>query len=279
MDFSKLFPSLTDWINYVAAPPEGSPWEQIRTPLNNVYAPFGALHLVGLALLGGCVLLINLRLLGAGISDERPSFVEKNLRPWLITGACIVIGTGLIIGSLNISKLFFSPAFYAKMIAMVAALVFTFGVANSVAKSEGHVSRNAKIAAAIGGVIWLYSLGVFGTATGVNPGAVHMIEAGFAILVIFGTRTRWIGLAVIAALLLGDLLMYFVVGMDNQDQIYLDISKYATMAAAVLLVGLLGYEVSTSKAEPASPLARVIALFSILSWVTVAAAGRWIGLS
>ena len=106
-----------------------------------------------------------------------------------------------------------------------------------------------------------------------------MIEAGFAILVIFGTRTRWIGLAVIAALLLGDLLMYFVVGMDNQDQIYLDISKYATMAAAVLLVGLLGYEVSTSKAEPASPLARVIALFSILSWVTVAAAGRWIGLS
>jgi hypothetical protein len=279
MDFSKLFPSLTDWINYVSAPPAGSPWEQIRTPLNDVYAPFGALHLVGLALLGGCVLLINLRLLGAGITDERPSTIEKNLRPWLIVGACIVIGTGVIIGALNISKLFFSPAFYAKMIALLAALIFTFGVANSVAKSEGQVSNNAKIAAAIGGIIWLYSLGVFGTATGVNPGAVHMIEAGYAILVIFGTRTRWIGAAIIAALLLGDVLMYFVVGLDNQDQIFLDITKYATWAAAALLVGLLGYEVFTGKAEPSSPLARIIALFSILSWVTVAAAGRWIGLS
>ncbi len=73
--------------------------------------------------------------------------------------------------------------------------------------------------------------------------------------------------------------MYFVVGLDNQDQIFLDITKYATMAAAALLVGLLGFEVSTGKAEPSSPLARIIALFSILSWVTVAAAGRWIGLS
>lgn len=279
MDFSKLLPSLTDWINYAAAPPQGSMWETIRTPLNNVYAPFGALHLVGLALLGGCVLLINLRLLGAGITDEKPSVIEKNLRPWLILGACIVLTTGVIIGSLNISKLFFSPAFYAKMLALLAALVFTFGVANSVAKNEGQVSTTAKALAAVGGLIWIYSLDVFGTSPGVNPGAAHMVEAGYAILVIFGQRTRWIGLAAILALLLGDVGMYFVVGLDNLDQTYLDISKFATEAAALLLVGLIGFEVFTGKAEPSSPLARIIAVFSILTWVTVAAAGRWIGMS
>lgn len=272
MDFSKLLPGAAPWVEGL---PKSWPFEYLQ----DIYAPFGALHLVGLALLGGCVILLNLRLLGAGIIDEPPSMIERNLRPWQITGACIVIGTGLIIGALNSSKLYYSPAFYAKMIALVAALIFTFGVANSVAKSEGVVSRNAKIAAAIGGVIWLYSLGIFGFTPGVNPGAVHMVEAGYAILVIFGQRTRWIGLAAISLLLVGDFLMYFVVGLDNQDQIFLDISKYATMTAAVVLVGLLGFEVFKGKAEPASPLARIIAVFSILTWVTVAAAGRWIGMS
>jgi hypothetical protein len=272
MDFSKLLPAAQPWV-------EGLPKSWPFKYLQDVYAPFGALHLVGLALLGGCVLLLNLRLLGAGIVDEKPSTVERNLRPWQITGAVIVIGTGIIIGALNSSKLYFSPAFFAKMVALLAALIFTFGVANSVAKSEGEVSTTAKILAAVGGIVWLYGLGVFGTAAGVNPGSVHMIEAGYAILVIFATRTRWIGAAAIGLLLIGDYLMYFVVGLDSQDQIYLDVSKYATMAAALLLVGLLGFEVTTGKAEPNSPLARVIAVFSILTWVTVAAAGRWIGMS
>ncbi|MEP7209750.1 MAG: DUF6644 family protein [Alphaproteobacteria bacterium] len=272
MDFSKLFPGAQPWVESL---PKAWPFVYMQ----DIYAPFGALHLVGLALLGGCVLLLNLRLLGAGITDEPPSVIEKNLRPWLILGACIVIGTGLIIGALNSSKLYFSPAFFCKMVALAAALAFTFGVSNSVAKSEGEVSTTAKIIAAVAGLVWLFALGVFGTAQGVNPGAVHMIEAGYAILVIFGTRTRWIGVAAISLLLVGDFLMYFIVGLDNQDQIWLDVSKYATMAAAALLVGLLGFEVFTGKAQPASPLARIIALFSILSWVTVAAAGRWIGLS
>ncbi len=159
MDFSKLFPSLTGWINYACAE---KPWEVIRTPLKDVYAPFGALHLVGLALLGGCVLLINLRLLGAGITDEPPSVIEKNLRPWLILGACIVIGTGIIIGALNISKLFFSPAFYAKMISLLAALIFTFGVANSVAKHgrpgvDERQDRRRRSAALSGSTRWACS--------------------------------------------------------------------------------------------------------------------------
>ena len=272
MDFSKLLPGAQPWVESL---PKSWPFVYLQ----DVYAPFGALHLVGLSLLGGCVLLINLRLLGAGVTDEPPSVIEKNLRPWLILGASIVIGTGIVIGALNSSKLYFSPAFYAKMISLVAALTFTFGVSNAVARSEGTVSTSAKIIAAVAAVIWLYALGVFGTAPGVNPGSVHMIEAGYAILAIFGTRTRWIGIAIIGLLLIGDILMYFVVGLDNQEQVFLDITKYATMAAAGLLVALLGFEVFTGKAQPASPLARIIALFSILSWVTVAAAGRWIGLS
>lgn len=273
MDFSKLFPGATGFIEGMAV---NFP---IIGVMQNVYAPFGALHLVGLALLGGCVIVINLRLLGAGLVDEQPSLIERNLRPWLITGACIVIGTGIIIGILNATKLFYSPAFFAKMVAMVSALIFTFGVSNAVAKSEGQVSNNTRIAAGVAFVIWLIAMGVFTTSQGVNPGVYHMITAGYAILALFGARTRWIGIAGFALLSVGIFVMYFIVGFDNLDQVWQDVCRWALVAASLLLIGLLSFEIFTGKAEASSPLARLIAVFSILSWVTVAAGGRWIGFS
>jgi hypothetical protein len=273
MDFSKLFPGAAGFIDGL---PVNFP---IIGVMQNLYAPFGALHLVGLALLGGCVLLINLRLLGAGLVDESPSLIERNLRPWLITGACIVIGTGVIIGILNASKLYYSPAFFAKMTAMAAALIFTFGVSNSIARKDGAVSNNAKIAAGVAFAIWLFSLGVFSTAQGVNPGTFHMITAGYAILALFGTRTRLIGVAAFAILAIGIFVMYFFVGFNNSDQIFLEITRWAMIGFSLLLVALMGFEIMTGHAGAASPLARAIAVFSFLSWVTVAAGGRWIGFS
>ena len=85
MDFSKLFPGAADW---VASLPKTWPFSMWQ----DVYAPFGAIHLVGLALLGGCVILLNLRLMGAGLTEEQPSTLERNLRPWLITGFVLVFG-------------------------------------------------------------------------------------------------------------------------------------------------------------------------------------------
>jgi hypothetical protein len=108
--------------------------------LQEVYAPFGALHLVGLALMGGAVILLNLRLMGAGLVDEQPSVLERNLRPWFIAGLAIVIGTGIIIGMLNSDKLYKSVPFFVKMISLVAACIYSFGVTNAIAKSEGKVT-------------------------------------------------------------------------------------------------------------------------------------------
>lgn len=273
LDFSKLFPGAATWV-------EGLPKVWPFSLLQDIYAPFGALHLVGLALLGGCVILMNLRLMGAGLTGETPSSLERNLRPWAITGTVIVLGTGIIIGCLNSAKLYYSPAFFVKMVAMVSALIFTFGVANSVAKSEGVVSNNAKILAIVAFLIWLFSLSVFSTTTGVSPGVFHMVAAGYAILFIFGGKlSRIIGAAAFLILFGGNFVMYGLVGFDNPDQIWQDLSKYSLMLGSVILIGLLGYEIYLGKAESGSRTAKLIALCSILTWVTVAAGGRWIGFS
>ena len=278
MDFSTLFPGIHDW---VASLPKTWPFSMWQ----DVYAPFGALHLVGLALMGGCVILLNLRLMGAGLTEEQPSTLERTLRPWLITGFVIVFGTGLIIGALNSEKLYYSPAFFAKMMALIAAAVFTFGVTSAIAKNEGKVSPPTLIAGGIAFLIWLFSIGVFSTTEGVSPGVFHMIAAGFALFFIYGGRKLFgVSSRIIAAVLFvilygGIFLAYWIVGFNNYDQIFLDLSKWSMIIGSILLLGLYGFEIAAGKAEASTPVAKLIALFSVLAWVTVAAGGRWIGFS
>jgi hypothetical protein len=245
--------------------------------LQDTYAPFGALHLVGLALLGGAVILLNLRLMGAGMTGEAPSVMEKNLRPWLITGVCIVIGTGIIIGMLNSEKLYKSTPFFVKMLSLASALVFTFGVSNAVAKAEGKVSTAVMVMGAIAFVIWAYAVGVFSADVYSAPGVFHAIAAGYAILLIYGVRTRIIAAITFALIYGGIFVFYWIVGFDTFDEAHDQVAQWGTIAGAVLLMGFFGYEIWKGKADAASPQAKLIALFSVLTWVTTAAGGRWIG--
>lgn len=272
MDFSKLFPQATAWVE---ALPKMWPFLYLQ----NIYAPFGAIHLVGMALLGGCILIINLRLLNAGVTSLSPSVIEKNLRPWQLLGAAIVLGTGVIIGALNSSKLFYSTAFLAKMIAMAAALLFTFGVGNSVARADGQVSTRARAMAMIALALWLASMWVFSTTQGLNPGVFHIVTAGFAILWLLGGILRIAGLVAFGVLVIGVWSLYAIVGFDNGDPIYLDVSRWGVVGASVVVASLLALQIRKVGAGAPDAYARSIAVFSILSWITVAAGGRWIGFS
>lgn len=247
------------------------------------FAAVQAVHLLALGLIGGCVILLSLRMFGLGLRSEPPSVLERNLRIPLIVGVAGVLITGIIIGMLNPEKLYTSPAFFVKMISMVSALIFSFGVLNSVAKKEGVVSRNALIATVIAGGLWLWSMGIFTLSQGTNPGVMHMITAGYLILVAYGRRlTRMIalglvGVLVIAYVIYGYPIMGGPFGEDYDG--FMNFAKLIVSVSAVALIGLMAYEIATGDAADTKPAAKIIALFAILTWVTCAAAGRWIGLS
>ncbi len=273
MTFEDLFKGIPGSADFVANMPKVWPISMLQ----DVYAPFGALHLVGLALMGGAVILLNLRLLGAGLVDERPSTLEKNLRPWFITGLAIVLGTGIIIGMLNSDKLYKSVPFFVKIISLIAACVFSFGVTNAIARNEGKTSTPILAAGGVAFLLWAYALGVFATDEISAPGLFHPLYAGYGILVIFGQRTRWIAAGAFTLLFGGQFLMYGIVGFNTYEPVFDEISRYIMIAATLILMGLYGWEFYKGKADAASPLAKLIALFSILTWFTVAAGGRWIG--
>jgi len=273
MTFQELLQGIPGVTETVAAMPEMWP----ISLLQDIYAPFGALHLVGLALMGGAVLLLSLRLMGNNVTSQTLPDVERSTRPWLIAGLAIVLGTGIIIGMLNSYKLYTSVPFFAKIMALIGATIFSFGVTNVLAKAGGKASVGVLVAGGIAMAFWLLSLGTFYGDPITSAGLFHPISAGYALLVIYGMRTRWIA-ATVFLLLFGQLfLMYWVVGFDTYEPAFDTISYIVNVGSALLLVALYGAEIYLGRAEEATPTAKLIALFSLLAWVTVAAGGRWVG--
>ncbi len=278
MNFEKIFPGLNDLFDQL--PLLGKVNLGFFTLLD-IFALFGAMHLVGMALIGGCALLMNVRFWGAGITSESPAQVEKNLRIWLWVGIGLAIFSGLVMGALTSSKLYGSAAFFSKIMALIAAVTFSFGVTNAIAKSDGQVSRNALIAAAIALVFWAISLLVFLSTEVVNVGLFHLITACYGMVLIFGSqRTRIIAAATYVVLYGGVFIMYWMVGFNSYDQIYLDISMWSMIIGLLVVLALIFLEIQQKdRVDSATPVARLIAVFSFLTWVTVAAGGRWIGFS
>jgi hypothetical protein len=276
MDFYTLFPGWEPWVQNLQSVWPASVFKDTVWG----FAFFEAIHLLGLGMLGGATLLLNLRLLGAGLTSDAPSVLEQQLRPWLWLGISIVLASGVLIGMLNPEKLYTSPAFFAKMIAMVSALVFSLGVASGTAKAEGLVNGGVRLAAAVAFALWLWAIGVFSLATGANPGTINIMIAGYAILFAFGTKTRVIAAVLLAVgILVASVWTYGFVGLFENYDLFMTINKGFVSAGAIMLVVFLCYEIFTARETDTQPLAKLIGLFSILSWVTVAAAGRWIGLS
>ncbi len=224
-----------------------------------------------------------MRLLGVGMTSAAPSLMERNLRPWLISGVLGVLLTGIVIGMLNPDKLYTSPAFFTKMIALVSALVFTFAVTANVARRDNDVklSPPVMVMAVIGFAFWLWSIGVFAVVEGVNPGTIHMIAAAFTILFAFGKRTRLIAAIVLGLIVIaGAIVTHGIYNLDDNYEMVLTTEVWFVRAAAVAAVAFVAFEIFTGKTEDdRGALVKLVALFSILSWVTVAAAGRWIGFS
>ena len=53
-----------------------------------------AIHLLGLGLIGGAVLVVDLRLLGLGLRRQSVAQVARDAQPWLLGSLMLMIATG-----------------------------------------------------------------------------------------------------------------------------------------------------------------------------------------
>ncbi len=54
-----------------------------------------AVHLLGLALLGGAVLVLDLRMLGLGLTRQSIASIERSCSSWLLGAIALLICTGV----------------------------------------------------------------------------------------------------------------------------------------------------------------------------------------
>ena len=114
-----------------------------------------AAHLLGLSLLGGAVLVVDLRLLGVGLAQRPVAYVARQLEPWLVGAIAVLGATGVPLFLSEAVKCFYSGAFRLKMVALALALAFTFGVRNPLAKAQPLSARWNRAVATCSLALWL----------------------------------------------------------------------------------------------------------------------------
>ncbi len=84
-----------------------------------------SIHLCGLALLVGTIVLLDLRLLGVGVRLKAARLAE-DLAPWTRAGLAVMLTTGPVMFASDIPRYLANPAFKVKMLFLLIALVTHF---------------------------------------------------------------------------------------------------------------------------------------------------------
>jgi hypothetical protein len=129
--------------------------EVIRTS-SWAFAVIESVHLLGLAMIGGAVLIVDLRLLGFGLREQPIADVAREARPWLVGSLIVMLVTGVGLFLSEAMKCYESTAFAVKMTCLVLAIVFTFTVRMKVTLADEGRVRPAvlKLVAIVSLALW-----------------------------------------------------------------------------------------------------------------------------
>lgn len=115
-----------------------------------------AVHLLALSLLGGTILLVDLRLLGFGLRNQPTAQLARAAQPWLIGALAAMVATGVPMFLSEPIKCYYSPPFWYKMSFLAVAMLYTFTVRRRVATADP-----AKVGPLWGKLAALASLGLW----------------------------------------------------------------------------------------------------------------------
>lgn len=86
-----------------------------------MFAVVEILHLLGIAVLLGSLVVLDLRLLGLGMRRQPVAQLAGELAPWIRGGLVFAAATGLLLFISEAMKCYASPPFAAKMILLLLA--------------------------------------------------------------------------------------------------------------------------------------------------------------
>ena len=114
-----------------------------------------AVHLIGLCVLGGALLVVDLRLLGLGLTSQPVVRLARNARPWLVGSLVVMAATGVPLFLSEAIRAYYNTSFWVKMCTLPLALAFTFAVRERVARREADdPGATGRIVGAVSLALW-----------------------------------------------------------------------------------------------------------------------------
>ena len=151
MEFQFALLRVCEWIQYngplVAM--RGSPW----------FFPFiASIHLLGLATIGGAVLLVDLRLLGFGLRRQPVAQLALEAERWLRVGLGVAMSTGILLFMCFATKYYWLTAFWVKLASLIMVLAFTMSIRRRVTLTD-----EARVSPALRRLVALVSISLWTT--------------------------------------------------------------------------------------------------------------------
>jgi hypothetical protein len=123
---------------------------------NWLFPVIEAVHLLALSVLGGAVLVVDLRLLGLGLTSQRASQLWRAARPWLIGAIAMMIATGIPLFLSEPIKCYYNDSFWVKMTTLPIAIAFAFTIrARATEDAVRNTARRQMLVGALSIALWL----------------------------------------------------------------------------------------------------------------------------
>jgi hypothetical protein len=123
---------------------------------NWLFPVIESVHLLALSVLGGAILVVDMRLLGLGLKNHSLTDLAREAKPWLIGALVGMILTGVPLFLSEPIKCYYSQAFWNKMTALALGLMFTFTVRANVTETESvrNTARRQMLVGALSLALW-----------------------------------------------------------------------------------------------------------------------------
>jgi hypothetical protein len=129
------------------------------------FAILEMVHLLGLTMLLGTLMVVNLRIFGFGLRHQRPAELARSVNRWMWIGLWTMLISGILLFFGEPMKLFGSAPFHVKMLLLFLAIVFQLTFFRKVT-GERHVPSGIdKLAAVVCLALW-FGVGLAGRGIG-----------------------------------------------------------------------------------------------------------------
>ena len=137
-------------------------WVQYSEPLIALrslpwfFPVVATIHLMGLAIIGGAVLLVDLRLLGVGLRHQPVAALWADAQRWLVGGLIVMLATGLLLFMCFATKYYYLAFFWVKMAALVLVVAFTYSIRRRVVMADESAMspRRNRVVALVSLSLW-----------------------------------------------------------------------------------------------------------------------------